>query len=208
MRDIESFKRNTTRGLVVFLLIGVLLLSLSSCMTTVSERTPDATGSVSNAGGTVTVDNPNSPINGVSVEAPSGAFDSNTHIAIYSRTERLSPPAGFPEPVSPCIEIDASLPISDDGYIILHIPVEVKEVESLKDNSHLGKISSQSLLGIGNLVLQAVSSMGRSYLIHPVALLDRVATFLMPTLILNRVQVYYTAVMPSWDPKTLPAYTV
>ena len=207
MRDIESFRRKTAIGLIVFLFSGAMLLTLNSCMTTVSERTPDATGNVSNAGGTVTVDDPSSPISGVSVEAPSGAFDSNTHIAIYSRTERLSPPAGFPEPVSPCIEIDTSSPISDEGYVILHIPVEVKDIESFKYNTHLGKISSQSL-GIGNLVLQAVSSMGRSYLIHPVALLDRVATFRMHTLILNRVQVYYTAVMPSWDPKTLPAYTV
>jgi len=164
MRNIQAFKRQIVIRLMVFLLSGALLLTVSSCMTTVSERTPDATGSVSNAGGTVTVDDPNSPINGVSIEAPSGAFDSNTHIAMYSRTERLSPPAGFPEPASPCIEIDASLPILDDGYVILHIPVEVQEVESLNDNSHLRKISSQSLLGIGNFVLQAVSSMGGSYL--------------------------------------------
>jgi len=47
-----------------------------------------------------------------------------------------------------------------------------------------------------------------SYLIHPVEVLAQFATFYLSTLILDRVQVFYNAVTPSWDPQSLPPYTV
>ena len=186
-----------------------LAVFLASCTSVVSEKPPDAAGTISASGGKVTVDDPNSPINGVSVEAEAGAFDTNTAIEIREITDTLPPPDGYTESVSPCIEIQASSDLSPDGYVTLKVPIAEAHAESAMIlGGDVKSIRTKSVFhDIAFVVTSAVDAAWEIF--HPTSVVDGVASVVMPGLYTGmKVQAYLRKEHTPRDPIDLPSYTV
>ena len=112
----------------VALVLGVV--ALSSCTKPnetpdVSASLPDATMTIGAGGGTVTVDSPDSAIDGLSLSVPQGAVPDGTTFSISSQPYGGTVPASSTA-LTPLIQIDNGGAFADD-FMTVTIPIDLPE---------------------------------------------------------------------------------
>lgn len=93
---------------------------------TISSGTPavDAQGTFISMGGTITVNKPDSPINGLTIEAPAGAYQTSQPVKVSSAPITGNTFGQYFNPVSPLITIDAGTGYADQP-ILVTIPINI-----------------------------------------------------------------------------------
>jgi hypothetical protein len=83
------------------------------------------TGSISSAGGTITVNKSGDPLNGLTLNVPSGAYDNTMDVTIGSTSNQNLPTANGIVPISPLVHVVTSTGGYAHGAIEFKIPVTV-----------------------------------------------------------------------------------
>jgi hypothetical protein len=91
---------------------------------TLGERREIVTGNVSPEGGTLVVDVPGDPLDGLTVEIPAGAYPGGTTVEIHARPIKGHDLGPDFNPASPLIEIDAGGNLAED-FITVRVPAQI-----------------------------------------------------------------------------------